>query len=92
MRLLACLVAAVFYVWQEQMEFQFPEVNFAAFVLGVAVLSLCLYLFTRGPSRIQPPQPMAGALRIIGRYTLEIYAIQLAFFELVILLLPGLAP
>ena len=92
MRLLACLVAAVFYVWQEQMEFQFPEVNFTAFVLGIAILSLCLCLFTRGPSRIQPPEPMAGALRFIGRHTLEIYAIQLAFFELVILLFPGLAP
>jgi hypothetical protein len=92
MRLLACLVAAVFYVWQEQMEFQFPQVNFTAFVLGIAILSLCLCLFTRGPSRIQPPEPMAGALRFIGRHTLEIYAIQLAFFELVILLFPGLAP
>jgi hypothetical protein len=92
MRLLACLVAAVVYVWQEQMEFSFPQVHFAAFILGVGVLSLGLCLFLRGPSRIQPPEPIAGALRFIGRRTLEIYAVQLAGFELIIKLLPDLAP
>jgi hypothetical protein len=35
---------------------------------------------------------MAGALRFIGRRTLEIYAVQLAGFELIIKLVPDLAP
>jgi hypothetical protein len=52
--------------------------------------SLCLFL--RGPSRMQPPRSVAGALRFIGRRTLEIYAIQLAGSELIIKLAPDLAP
>jgi hypothetical protein len=92
MRLLACFVAAVVYIWQEQREYSFPQVHFAAFILGVGVLSTILCLFRRGPSRIQPPEATAGLLRFIGRHTLEIYAIQLAGSELIIKLLPDLAP
>ena len=92
MRLLACFVAAVVYVWQEQREFSFSHIHFAAFILGVGVFSLSLCLFLRGPSRIQPPESIAGALRFIGRRTLEIYAIQLAGSELIIKLVPDLAP
>jgi hypothetical protein len=91
-RLLACFVAAFVYVWQEQREFSFSQIHFAAFILGVSVLSLSLCLFRRGPSRIQPPESIAGALRFIGRRTLEIYAIQLAGSELIIKLVPDLAP
>ena len=92
MRLLACFVAAVVFVWQEQKEFSFPQIHFAVFILGVGVLSLGLCLFKRGASRIQPPEAIAGALRFIGRHTLEIYAIQLAGSELLVKLVPGLAP
>jgi len=92
MRLLACLVAAAVYVWQEQIEFLFSQVQLVAVILGVGLLSLGLCLFQRGPSRIQPPEPVAGALRFIGWHTLEIYAIQLAGSELIIKLLPDLAP
>jgi hypothetical protein len=92
MRLLACLVAAVVYVWQEQMEFSFSQAHFAALILGVGVLSLSLCLFLRGPSRIQPPEPIDSVLRFVGRHTLEIYAIQLAGFEFIIILMPNLAP
>jgi len=46
----------------------------------------------RGPSCIQPPAAIAGALRFIGRHTLEIYAIQLAGSELLVKLVPNLAP
>jgi hypothetical protein len=91
MRLLACFVAVVVYIWQEQREFSFPRIHFAAFILGVGVLSTSLCLFLRGPSRIQP-RPIAGVLRFIGRQTLEIYAIQLADSELLVKLLPDLAP
>ena len=91
MRLLACLAAAVIYVWQEQMEFLFSQVYFTALVLGVGALSLSLCLFLRGPSRIHPPEPIAIALRFIGRHTLEIYAIQLAGFELIVKFIPSLA-
>ena len=92
MCLLACIVAAVVYVWQEQKEYSFPQIHFLAFILGVGVLSVSFYLFRRGPSRIQPPEPIAGTLRFIGRRTLEIYAIQLAGSELIVKLMPNLAP
>jgi hypothetical protein len=92
MRLLSCFVAVVVYIWQEQREFSFPQIHFAAFILSVGVLSTSLCLFLRGPSRIQPPEPIAGVLRFIGRHTLEIYAIQLAGSELLVKLLPDLAP
>jgi hypothetical protein len=92
MRLLACVVAAVVYVWQEQIEFSFSEIQLIAVILGVGVMSLGLCLFRRGPSRIQPPVPIAGALHFIGWHTLEIYVIQLAGSELIIKLVPSLAP
>ncbi len=92
LRLLACSAAVVVYVWQEQMEFSFSQIQFATFILGLGVLSFSLCLFQRGPSRIQPPEPIAGALRFIGRRTLEIYAIQLAGSELIIKLLPNIVP
>ena len=92
MRLLACVIAAVVYVWQEQKEFSFPPLHFGVFVLALAVLSVCLCVFRRGPSRIQLAEPVAGILRFIGRHTLEIYAVQLAGSELVIKLWPDLTP
>jgi TraX protein len=91
MRLVACLIAVVVYVWQEQAEFRFRTPQLAVFILGIGILSASLCLFRRGPSRIQPPQPIAGTLRFVGRYTLEIYAIELAGFELIIRFLPDLA-
>jgi peptidoglycan/LPS O-acetylase OafA/YrhL len=92
MRLLACFIAAVVYVWQEQIEFSFPQIHLAVFILEVCVLSPTLCLFQRGPSGIQPPQAMACVLRFIGRRTLEIYAIQLGGSELLVKLVPDLAP
>jgi len=92
MRLFACAIAAVVYVWQEQKEFAFSQSQLAAVILGIGVLSTCLCLFRRGPSRVQPPEAIARALRFISRYTLVIYAIQLAVSELVKKLLPDLVP
>ncbi len=91
MRLLSCLIAAVVYVWQEQLVFIFSEIQLAVVILGVGMLSLGLFLFQRGPSRIQPPQPIARILHFIGWHTLEIYVIQLAGSELIIRFIPGLA-
>jgi TraX protein len=91
MSLLACLVAAVVYVWQEQEEFSFPQIHLAAFIIMTGAASIGLCLFRRGPSSIQPPEMAAGVLRFIGRHTLEIYAIQLAVSELVIKMAPNLA-
>ena len=82
MRLVACVVAAVVYVWQEQREYLFPTFQLAVLILGIGALSVILCLFHRGPSRIQTPAAIAGFLRFIGRHTLEIYAIQLAGSEL----------
>jgi hypothetical protein len=91
MRLLACLIATGVCIWQEQLEYSFSEIQFAALVFGMGMLSIGLCLFLRGPSRFQPPSPLAIGLRYIGRHTLEIYAIQLAGFEIIINLLPDLA-
>ena len=92
MRLLACIVAAVVYIWQEQKEFTFPAICLTVVIIGVGVLSLGLCLFLRGASRVQPPETIAGAVRFVGRHTLEIYALQLVCSELIVKLLPDLAP
>jgi peptidoglycan/LPS O-acetylase OafA/YrhL len=92
MRLLACFAAVVVYIWQEQREYAFPQILFAVFIFGIGIWSASLCLFLRGPSRIQPPEAIAGALRFIGRHTLEIYAIQLAGSEILVKLMPDLAP
>ncbi len=92
MRLLACVAAVVVYVWQEQREYSYPHIQLAVFIVCIGVWSASLCLFLRGPSRVQPPEAIAGALRFIGRHTLEIYAIQLAVSELLVKLLPDLAP
>jgi hypothetical protein len=89
---LICLVAAGAYIWQEQAEFDFSQIQLVTFIVCSAVLSLTLCLFARGPSRLRPPASFAGALRFIGRHTLAIYAIELAAFEIVIKLIPELAP
>ena len=91
LRLLACITAAIVYVWQEQIEFTFSQYQLMTVMLGIGALSIYLCLFLRGPSRIQPPQAITGVLRFVGRRTLEIYAIQLAGFEIIILLFPDLA-
>src|SRR3974390_1019140 len=69
MRLLACFVATVVSVWQEQKQFSFSQIQLAAFIVGISFLSLTLCLFRRGPSRIQPPQKITGILHFIGRRT-----------------------
>jgi hypothetical protein len=83
MRLLACLIAAAVYVWQEQLEFSFSQPQLVVFVFILSILSLRLCLFVRGPTRMQPPKIVAGVLGFIGRHTLEIYAIELAAFQLI---------
>ncbi len=92
MRLLACFVTVGVYLWQEQSEHSFPEVQLAAVAIGIGALSASLCQFQRGPSPIQPPEAVAVFLRFIGRHTLELYAIQLAGSELVIKFVPALAP
>jgi hypothetical protein len=90
-RLLACIVAMVIYLWQEQIEFEFSEVQFGAVFLGIGLMSISLCLFQRGSSRIQPQHAISRVLHFMGRHTLEIYAIQLAGSEVLIGLVPELA-
>ena len=90
-RVLACSIAAIVYVWQEQIEFEFSEFQLAVVVLGVGLLSYWLCVFVRGASCVQPPERISVPLRYIGRHTLEIYAIQLAGSELIIRLIPQIA-
>ncbi|MFC1689554.1 TraX family protein [Pseudomonadota bacterium] len=90
LRLLACIAAATVYVWQEQIEFTFSQLQLLTIVLGISAMAIYLILFRRGASRIQPPRAISGLLRFIGRHTLEIYAVQLAAFEIIILSFPDL--
>ena len=92
MRLVASLVAAVVFLWQEHRVYSFSSAQLATLAVGLGLLCAGLSRFRRGPSRVQPPEPVAGALRFVGRHTLEIYAIQLAASELIVKLVPGLAP
>ena len=90
MRLSACAVAATVYLWREQLEFEFSGLQLAGCIIGIGTLCAVLVMFRRGPSAIQPPQPIAMVLHFTGRHTLEIYAVQLAGSELAIKLFPGL--
>jgi len=92
LRLLTCAAVAIVYVWQEQVEFSFPQTELIIFILGAFIMSVSLSLFLRGRSRFQPPETIANALRFIGRHTLEIYAIQLAASEIIVWFVPSLAP
>ena len=91
MRWPACIVAAVVYVWQEQVEFWFSQNQLTAVMFGVGILALGLCFFRRGPSPVQPPAFIASVLHFVGWHTLEIYVIQLAGSELIIKFLPDLA-
>lgn len=90
-RLFVCLAAAVIYVWQEQIEFSFPQTHLIVLIIGLCLLSLSFLAFFRGPSRFQPPSVIAGVMGFAGRHTLEIYAVQLAVSEIIVKLLPNLA-
>ncbi|MGI9483835.1 MAG: hypothetical protein ACR2OR_15920, partial [Hyphomicrobiales bacterium] len=91
MRVLACFAAVAVYIWREQVEYGFAGAGFVGFVAGISALAFVLFHFRRGPSRIQPPELIAGVLHFTGRHTLEIYALQLAGFELIVKLWPELA-
>ena len=91
LRLAACILAAVIYVGQEQIEFKFNLVQSRVFIIGLVILAVSMCLFFRGPSRFQPPQVLTGPVQFIGRHTLAIYAISLAAFEIVVKLFPDLA-
>ena len=83
MRLVACLIAATVYVWREQIEFSFSQIQYAVFILILSILSVRLCVFLRGTTRFQPPKFIADVLGFIGRHTLEIYAIELAGFQII---------
>jgi len=89
---LICILTAAVYVWQEQKEFSFSPTQLKVAAIIVGILALSLTLFSRGASRIQPPRSIAGVVTFVGRQTLAIYAIELVFFELLIKIVPALAP
>ncbi len=91
MRLIVCSIAAIVYVWYEQIDNSFPPTQFTVFAFGIIVLSLILIRFRRGESQIQPSDSIANVLSFIGRHTLEIYAIQLAGSDLIVRILPYIA-
>ena len=92
MRLVTGLVAVVVFLWQEDRVYSFSPAQHVTLGIGLVLLCAALSRFQRGPSRVQPPEPIARALHVVGRHTLEIYAIQLAASELLVKLVPGLAP
>lgn len=90
-RLLAGVAAALIYLWQEQIEFEFSAVQLTCVIIGIAMLAIYLAGFHRGASPIQPPEPVAKAVAFVGKHTLEIYAFQLAACELLVHFFPDLA-
>jgi hypothetical protein len=91
MRIAAVTLAATVAIWQEQIEYLFDPVQLSVLMAGMALLSVIFWQYSRGPSRYQPSAVVAVMLRFAGRYTLEIYAIQLAISEVVVNLFPALA-
>lgn len=91
MRITAITMAASVAIWQEQLEYSFAPVQLSVLTAGMVLLSITLWLFYRGPSRCQPSSALAVSLRFLGRYTFEIYTIQLVLSEVVVNLFPELA-
>ncbi len=91
-RAILLIMAAAVYVSQEQKEFQFSQDQLTVVIVGVAMMSLTFFLFSRGKARVQPGARMSRALCFIGRNTLAIYAIELLVFELMVMLVPALRP
>lgn len=89
MRTAAGVIAAISYVWQEQRDFAFDSTKALALVCGIAVVSLVLWRFRRGPSPIPLPAPAAVFLGFVGRHTLEIYVLQLLFSQALTLFVRG---
>lgn len=89
-RIVIGAIALLIYIWLEQSEYDFSALQFMSFAAGVVALTLCLFNFARGPSTIQPDKLSARFLRFLGRHTLEIYAIQLALFEIIVRFVPSL--
>jgi len=90
MRLLACFAAVVATFGRNKGNTRSSNPVrrlFSASALGPRACGQ----FLRGPSRIRPPEAIAGPLRFIGRHTLEIYASSLPAPTLV-KLVPDLAP
>jgi len=85
-------VTAGVYIWQEQRVYQFSDMQFAIVVIGISILAVLLFLYRRGRCPFQPSEFLSVPLTFIGRHTLEIYAIQLAGSELLVLFFPNLAP
>jgi hypothetical protein len=89
---LVAVTTAGVYLWQEQKAYAFTDVQFTVFAMGTCALTIVLVIYRRGKSPVQPPASVATVLRFVGRRTLEIYALQLAGSELLIKLMPDLAP
>ncbi len=83
MRTVAAVVAAIIFVWQEQKDFAFDITKTSALACGVAVMSVALWRFRRGPSQIRLPAPAAATLAFVGRNTLELYVLQLVSSEII---------
>ena len=78
LRLAALVCAASVYFFCEQSYFTLTPVQLTVFGVGLVVLSVTLFAFMRGASRVQPGALGGSVLRFTGRHTLEIYAVQLA--------------
>ncbi len=82
-RIATALVVLPVYFWFERIELEFATLPASVFAVCAAGLALYLCSFRRGPSPVQPPKPIPAALHFLGRYTLEIYTLQLAAAELI---------
>ena len=82
-RVATALIVLPVYFWFERIDLEFTAIPATVFAAGVVVMCAWLLTFRRGPSPVQPPFPATSALHFLGRYTLELYTLQLAVSELI---------
>jgi TraX protein len=70
-------VAALAYIQREIHDYGFDAAQSVVLALLVGTIVLSLIRFRRAALPVQPPAPLASALRVCGRYSLEIYGISL---------------
>lgn len=71
------IMAVLVYIVAEQVDYNFPFVLTGLLILEMVLLISVLQRFQRHHLAQQPIPPVASVMRFCGRYSLEIYALQI---------------